>query len=62
MGSGLGIRFDFSIMILRFDFAIPLRKPWYAEGDRWVFDEVNFGDKNWRKENLIFNIGIGYPF
>jgi hypothetical protein len=62
VGSGLGIRFDFSIMILRFDFAIPLRKPWYAEGERWVWNEVNVGDKNWRKENLIFNIGIGYPF
>lgn len=62
VGTGLGIRFDFSVLILRFDLAIPIRKPWYAEGDRWVFDEVNFGDKNWRKENLIFNIGIGYPF
>jgi hypothetical protein len=62
VGTGLGIRMDFSIMILRFDFAIPLRKPWYAEGERWVLDEMKIGNKDWRKENLIFNIGIGYPF
>jgi len=62
VGAGAGIRMDFSFLLLRFDLAIPLRKPWYPEGNRWVIDEVNLGDKNWRKDNLILNIGIGYPF
>jgi outer membrane protein assembly factor BamA len=62
MGGGVGIRLDFSIMALRFDLAFPLRKPWYPEGERWVLDEFNFGNKTWRNENMILNIGIGYPF
>ena len=62
IGAGLGIRIDASVLVIRFDYAIPFRKPWYPEGNRWVLDEINFGNKNWRKENLILNIGIGYPF
>lgn len=62
VGTGLGLRFDASVLVIRFDLAMPLRKPWYPLGDRWVLDEVDFGDKAWRKENLVLNIGIGYPF
>lgn len=62
VGAGLGLRFDASVLVIRFDLAMPLRKPWYPLGDRWVLDEVNFSDKTWRKENLVLNIGIGYPF
>lgn len=60
--AGAGLRFDFSILILRLDFGIPVRKPWYPEGQRWRFDDIHFGDPTWRKENLILNIAIGYPF
>jgi hypothetical protein len=49
-------------MALRFDLSFPLRKPWYPEGERWVLDEFNFGNKTWRNDNMILNIGIGYPF
>jgi hypothetical protein len=62
VGMGAGIRLDFSVLLIRFDFSIPLRKPWYPEGNRWVFNEINFGEKEWRKDNLILSIGIGYPF
>jgi len=61
IGTGLGLRFDFSFFVLRFDTAFPLRKPWLTE-DPWVGDEINFGSKTWRQENIIFNIAIGYPF
>ena len=61
VGAGLGLRFDFSFFVLRLDTAFPLRKP-YEEEDPWVIDDINFGSKTWRKENLIFNIAIGYPF
>jgi outer membrane protein insertion porin family len=60
--AGLGIRFDFSILLLRFDFAFPIRKPWFPEGDRWKLNDIHFGDPDWRKENLFFNLAIGYPF
>lgn len=60
--AGLGLRFDLSILLVRFDFGIPIRKPWLPEGQRWVFNDMRFGDPQWRKENIIFSLGIGYPF
>ncbi|GEN68099.1 translocation and assembly module lipoprotein TamL [Chryseobacterium rhizosphaerae] len=62
VGAGVGLRLDFSILILRLDLAMPLRVPYYEKGDRWAFDKINFGDPSWRKDNLILNIAIGYPF
>lgn len=62
VGAGLGLRLDFSILMLRFDLATPLRKPWLPEGERWVIDNIDLGSREWRKENLLLNIGIGYPF
>ncbi len=62
VGAGAGLRVDASIFVVRLDVAFPVRKPWLAPGDRWVFDEINFGNKDWRRENIIYNIGIGYPF
>ncbi|WP_276875373.1 BamA/TamA family outer membrane protein [Chryseobacterium joostei] len=62
VGAGVGLRLDFSILILRLDLAMPLRVPYYEKGNRWAFDKINFGDSNWRKDNLVFNIAIGYPF
>ncbi|WP_312174026.1 BamA/TamA family outer membrane protein [Chryseobacterium sp.] len=62
VGAGVGLRLDFSILILRLDLAMPLRVPYYERGDRWTFDKINFSDSNWRRDNLILNIAIGYPF
>lgn len=59
---GAGIRLDFNFLILRLDLAFPIRKPYLPDGQRWVLDEVDFGSGFWRKENLIFNLAIGYPF
>lgn len=62
IGTGVGLRFDFNFLILRTDLAFPLRKPYLPKGDEWVIDDINFGSKTWRKDNLIFNLAIGYPF
>ncbi|MBC7866488.1 MAG: BamA/TamA family outer membrane protein [Gloeobacteraceae cyanobacterium ES-bin-316] len=59
---GLGVRFDITFLIIRLDVAIPFRKPWLPMGSEWVFKDIDFGSGAWRKENLIFNLGIGYPF
>ena len=62
VGGGVGIRLDFSILLLRLDFAIPFRKPWLPDGSRWVFNQIDFGSQAWRKENFVFNLAIGLPF
>jgi outer membrane protein assembly factor BamA len=62
VGAGLGIRIDVSFFLLRFDLAMPLRKPWLAENNRWVVDQISFGSKDWRQDNLVLNVAIGYPF
>ena len=62
VGAGFGLRMDFSILILRLDLAMPLRVPYNDSNKRWTFDQIDFGNKEWRKDNLILNIAIGYPF
>nr|WP_316735898.1 BamA/TamA family outer membrane protein [Pedobacter aquatilis] len=62
VGTGAGLRVDATIFVVRLDVAFPVRKPYLPEGQRWVFDDISFGNKDWRRQNLIFNIGIGYPF
>ena len=63
VGTGVGLRVDVSFFILRFDLAMPLRKiPKPGDNFRWVTNEINFGSSVWRKDNLILNIAIGYPF
>lgn len=62
VGVGAGLRFDFDFLVLRTDFAFPIRKPNLAEGNRWVINQIDFGSGPWRSENLIFNLAIGYPF
>ena len=62
VGAGVGLRVDVSFLVLRLDVAFPLRKPWLPDGQRWVIDQIDFGSGTWRKNNLVLNIAIGYPF
>jgi len=59
---GIGLRFDVKILLIRLDVGIPIREPYLPENERWVFNKINFGDPTWRRNNLVFNIAIGYPF
>ncbi|MGZ3848213.1 MAG: translocation and assembly module lipoprotein TamL [Flavisolibacter sp.] len=60
MDVGAGLRMDITIFVIRLDVGIPLRKPW--EKNPWVANQVSLGDANWRKQNLVYNLAIGYPF
>ncbi|MBN2807125.1 MAG: BamA/TamA family outer membrane protein [Prolixibacteraceae bacterium] len=62
VGAGMGLRIDVSFFVLRFDLAMPLRKPWLEENHRWVSRQIDFGNSTWRKDNLLLNVAIGYPF
>lgn len=58
--AGLGLRLDITIFVIRFDVAFPLRKPWVIPPS--VIRDINFFDPAWRRQNLVYNIAIGYPF
>src|SRR5579863_150121 len=52
VGIGTGLRFDFSILVIRFDLAVPVCEPFKPSGSKWNFDS----------KNRILNFAIGYPF
>ncbi|AFM03525.1 outer membrane protein/protective antigen OMA87 [Bernardetia litoralis DSM 6794] len=62
VGVGAGLRVDVTFFVLRFDLAFPLSKPWLPENERWVARQTKIRNRDWRKENLVLNIAIGYPF
>lgn len=72
LGTGYGLRLDFTFLIVRFDFGLKLYNPQavtttkladgtyefdYSTG--WMLDRFR---NNWNSEMIIFNLGIGYPF
>lgn len=58
--AGVGIRLDITLFVIRFDVAFPLRKPWVIPPS--VLRDINFFDPAWRRQNLVYNLAIGYPF
>ena len=54
IGSGFGLRYDFSFFVLRLDIGFKTYDPSYDLGSRW-FNDYNFG-------KAVYNIGINYPF
>jgi outer membrane protein assembly factor BamA len=62
VGTGMGVRIDATFFILRFDLAFPARIPSLPESERWVLNKIDFLDSTWRRQNLLLNIAIGYPF
>ena len=59
VGSGLGLRLDFSFLIVRFDYGVKVYDPARENGRRWIGQKFSWGEEVSRG---IFNIGIGYPF
>ncbi len=49
VGAGVGLRIDVKFFLLRFDLAVPLRKPWLEENHRWVTNQISFGSRSWRR-------------
>ncbi len=62
VAGGIGLRFDATVLLIRADLGMPVRKPYLPEGERWVLNQIDFGSKAWRRENLVINIAIGLPF
>lgn len=72
VGTGFGLRFDFTFLILRFDVGMKVYDPAREENDRFVLDKVRFfkpyatqredGTYTNFREPVIYNVGIGYSF
>ncbi len=60
IGSGFGLRFDFSFFIFRIDYGIKIKDPKEPIKDRWLITKKNYNP--FKSDNSMFNFGIGYPF
>jgi len=56
LGTGFGVRYDFSYIVIRADLGIPLHAP-YATGKSGYY---NITGSFWK--GLVLNLAIGYPF
>ena len=62
VGTGFGLRFNFTFILIRFDLGMKVYDPALSETERLVVK--NWSVKNFisKKEYGLLNIGIGYPF
>ena len=57
VGTGAGLRYDFSFVIVRVDLGIKLHDPSLNEGMRWIP-----ANQMLKQKNINFAFAIGYPF
>jgi outer membrane protein assembly factor BamA len=62
VGTGFGVRFNFSFLILRFDVGIKAYNPGMPTGSRFVLPDVFKKPPFGSTHQTVLNIGIGYPF
>ena len=55
LNTGVGLRLNLTVLVLRLDWGIQLHNPNKPEGERWVI-----ANPKWN--NTALNFGIGYPF
>lgn len=54
LGTGLGIRYDFSFFVIRCDLGFKTYNPANNPGSKWL--------KEWNLSKTVLNVGINYPF
>lgn len=54
VGSGFGLRYDLSFILLRLDLGFKTYEPYLQKGDKWF--------KNYNMGHAVYNFGISYPF
>ena len=55
LGTGVGLRFDMDVLVLRADLGIGIHAP-YETGRNGYYNMTSF------KDSLAFHLAIGYPF
>ncbi len=58
VGTGVGLRLDFSFFIFRADLGIKLRDPASLNDYMWIFKRY----QNFTKDDMNISLSIGYPF
>lgn len=56
VGTGFGLRFDFTFFVLRTDLGFPIRNPYITEGKNWLPGTGH------ALKGTLFYLAIGYPF
>lgn len=59
VGTGLGLRFDFSFLVLRCDVGMKVREPYTIADSK---SHLIIGNRSLTRDDFNLNIGIGYPF
>ncbi len=54
LGTGLGVRYDFSFFVIRLDLGFKTYNPANEAGEKWF--------KEWNLSKTVLNVGINYPF
>lgn len=63
VGGGLGLRMDFSFLIVRIDAATKIYNPAFTnELDKWTIKNLSWKKPLGSRGQTLFNVGIGYPF
>jgi outer membrane protein insertion porin family len=70
VASGMGLRFDFTYFLIRFDVGFRFKRPDIIKNDGWQIPDITFNhlfrsalaDREWRYQNFNATIGIDYPF
>lgn len=55
LNTGVGLRLNLNVLVLRLDWGIQLYNPGKPQGERWVIAQPSF-------RNTALHFGIGYPF
>ncbi len=65
LGGGIGLRFDFSFLLIRLDAAIKIIDPARPLGSRFILESGFYDapfDNRQRTEPVVYHFAIGYPF
>jgi outer membrane protein assembly factor BamA len=62
VGTGVGLRLNFTFLLVRFDWGMKVYDPAYPLEERFVIKDWSFDNITNKKEYGLLNIGIGYPF
>lgn len=63
VSTGAGLRVIVAgFFTLRLDAAFPIKNPYVPVKNGWVIRDVDLGNSEWRKKNVVLNFAIGMPF